>query len=202
MLIYYLCAISGRQKYEVYFRRTATHLRKLKHQVLDDHVLGADPQQIEDLSADKHRERHKKAVGRLRRADLVVADVTHPTIELGYELGLASSMNVPILVLYQGDNIPYFLLGIDNPRFAVREYTDQDLEKVVEDSVKELLEERDIRFNFFISPQIGNYLDWLSKKERTPRAVFLRNMLDKKMDFDEEYKRVLNSGETDSSTSD
>jgi hypothetical protein len=45
----------------------------------------------------------------------------------------------------------------------------------------------DTRFNFFISPSIGNYLDWISKNKNIPRSVYLRTLIEKDMVINKEY---------------
>jgi hypothetical protein len=52
-----------------------------------------------------------------------------------------------------------------------------------------LSDTQDVRFNFFISPQIGNYLDWVSKNKRIPRAVYLRRLIEEDMKNNKEYER-------------
>ena len=47
---------------------------------------------------------------------------------------------------------------------------------------------QDVRFNFFISPTIGLYLDWISKNKRIPRAVYLRKLIEEEMRENKEYK--------------
>jgi len=46
---------------------------------------------------------------------------------------------------------------------------------------------QDVRFNFFISPEIGRFLDWVSKKRRLPRAVYLRKLIEEDMRNNKEY---------------
>ena len=63
----------------------------------------------------------------------------------------------------------------------------------VEEALKLALDyasdQMDTRFNFFISPKHGNYLDWISKNKKVPRAVYLRRLIEKDMDENKEYSR-------------
>jgi hypothetical protein len=52
------------------------------------------------------------------------------------------------------------------------------------------LENIDTRFNFFISPKIGNFLDWIAKKKKLPRAVYLRKLIEDDMDKNKEYSKA------------
>jgi len=49
-------------------------------------------------------------------------------------------------------------------------------------------EKVDVRFNFYISPEIGRYLDWISQRKKLPRSVFLRGLVERHMHVDKEYR--------------
>ena len=66
-------------------------------------------------------------------------------------------------------------------------YNDGNLETVLADALDYASSHQDVRFNFFISPAIGNYLDWISKEKKIPRSVYLRNLIEKDMEENEEY---------------
>jgi len=46
----------------------------------------------------------------------------------------------------------------------------------------------DVRFNFFVSPKIISYLDWVSKNRMVPRSVFLRELIEKEMKKDKDFR--------------
>ena len=82
----------------------------------------------------------------------------------------------PHILQYQGQEALYFV-----------EYTDTNLEKVLEEYIEYAKEHSDTRFNFFISPQIGTFLDWISRKKKLPRAVYLRRLIEEDMKLNKEY---------------
>ena len=48
-------------------------------------------------------------------------------------------------------------------------------------------ESQDTRFNFFISPNHQNYLNWIAKNRKIPRSVFLRRLINAHMENNKEY---------------
>jgi hypothetical protein len=62
------------------------------------------------------------------------------------------------------------------------------MEKILWDSLKEAKCLIDMRFNFFVSPKILNYLDWVGHKRMIPKSVFLRNLIEREMKKDREFK--------------
>lgn len=65
----------------------------------------------------------------LREADLVVAEVSTPSLGVGYEIGVSESMGKKIVCLYRGDNISAMICG--NPYLTILEYNFIDLEEKI-----------------------------------------------------------------------
>jgi hypothetical protein len=92
------------------------------------------------------------------------------------------------VAFYKKGTRPFFLSGIIDPRFKLMEYNDKNVDKMLDLAVEEVKKGIDIRFNFFISPKILEYLDWIAQKKMTPRSVFLRDLIEKEMKKDKEFK--------------
>lgn len=74
----------------------------------------------------------------LDSADIVIAEVTTPSLGVGYELGRAEARGIPVLCLFRtnaGRNLSGMVLG--NPYFVVREYESvQDLPEIFNTYIK------------------------------------------------------------------
>ena len=60
----------------------------------------------------------------LQSADIVVAEVTTPSLGVGYELGIAEKLNIPVLCLYRpdkGNRLSAMVSG--NAIFTCKEYS-------------------------------------------------------------------------------
>lgn len=71
----------------------------------------------------------------VREADVLVGEVTTPSLGVGYEIGQADFMNKNILLLYrpvEGKKLSVMLSG--NPRLKIVEYKKiEDISKILED---------------------------------------------------------------------
>src|SRR3989339_240542 len=94
----------------------------------------------------------------------------------------------PVIAFYDKRISPNLIKGIDSDKFQAVSYDSQNLEDAVKTAVSKARSTMDIRFNFFISPQINEYLDWISRIKRIPRAVYLRELLEKELAKNKEYK--------------
>ncbi len=131
---------------------------------------------------------YKETLRDLSKADIVVMEISGHSMSMGYILTKTLELNKPVVALYTPDAQPIFIVGIDNPKLILREYKPENMERVLWDSLKEAKGLIDMRFNFFVSPKILNYLDWVGQKRMIPKSVFLRNLIEREMKKDREFK--------------
>lgn len=187
---------------KVYFtasaRGTAEHLEQYKmifdaiqssgHQNLDKLVLNIDPNSFYDGNHEEQAKLYDRTIQLIKRADVVVLEVSVPSLSMGFVLHKALEMNKPVIALYQSSNSPFFVQGIENEKLQVIEYDGRSLAENIANGLDYAQEKSDVRFNFFISPAIGHYLDWVAKVKKIPRSVYLRNLIEKDMAKNEEYE--------------
>ena len=95
-------------------------------------------EQGEDTTSDV--EIFQRDVAWIREADVIVAEVTVPSLGVGYELGIGESLGKPVICLYRdkdGRQLSAMIGG--NPWFQVQDY--QDVDAAVE-MVKECIDHR------------------------------------------------------------
>ena len=102
MKIYFAGAIRGGREDAQFYKDIITYLSE-KGQVLTEHVGNMD------LSWKGETSRNDKNIFNrdiewLREADAIIAEVTTPSLGVGYELAFAEKLNKPILCLYQNNS--------------------------------------------------------------------------------------------------
>ena len=123
----------------------------------------------------------KKMISWIKSADVIVVEITLPGLGAGYELATALELGRPVIALYkpEGDNTPFILKALEgNDKLQAISYKNSTLEIDLSTALDFASESADTRFNFFISPKHQNYLDWISKTRKIPRAVFLRRLIE------------------------
>jgi len=110
-----------------------------------------------------------------------------PSFGVGQEIMEAVGDNKQVIVLYQKGMKPHILRGVGSDAIYMYEYTKDNLREVLKDVLDYAKSRSDTRFNFFISPEIGAYLDWIAKNKRIPRAVYLRRLIEEDMRNNKEY---------------
>ena len=149
---------------------------------------------IPDWTTDKLKEENYKKMLRLMdKADFSVFEASFPsTLHIGHEITLAIEKGKPIVVLYKDADgrEPMLFKGIKSEKIIWVKYNLENLESKLSEAIERAKIIQDVRFNFFVSPKILAYLDWVSKNRMIPRSVFLRDLIEKEMKKDKEFKQV------------
>ncbi|XP_060079800.1 2'-deoxynucleoside 5'-phosphate N-hydrolase 1-like [Ylistrum balloti] len=133
MKIYFAGSIGGgRQNVEIYLRI----LEKLKayDTVLTEHVGAKNLEEFEkDLT---EKEIHDRDMVWLQDCDVVVAEVTQPSLGVGYEIGRAITLNKRILCLFRpdsGKHLSAVIAGVEtgSSSFVVKNYKEEDAARIL-----------------------------------------------------------------------
>lgn len=89
----------GRSKVEDY-KKIVNYLKTIGT-VLDEHV--ADPNLQSSGESITSTEIYNRDVSWINECDILIAEVTVPSLGVGYEIGYAESLNKRIICLYQND---------------------------------------------------------------------------------------------------
>ena len=192
MKIYFLGAISGLIKYRKNYEKEVRILEKMGHHVLSDHILERDNNQSGIFVIKDDKEYFEYMTGRIKSSDVVVADISHPTANIGYEISYALSNNVPVLALYsesKGRKVFPLLVGNQSDLLCLREYNSKSISNILKEEMGKLEDSACIKFTIMINPQIASYLDWISEKNKLTRSAFIKKLIEDYMMSDKSYKK-------------
>lgn len=189
MKIYFTASVFQKDLYGDNYEKIVNILTKLGHAVIHNHVTSRSMVDINKLTESDNIEHYKKVKKWISDSDLVVAEVSFPsTLNVGHEITLAIEKGKPVICLYSKGKVSTFFQAIKSDKLIYHEYLPDQIEKILKDDIFQVLENTDTRFNFYISPEIGRYLDWVSQHKKLPRAVFLRSLLEKAMKLEKGFE--------------
>ncbi|MFA5025733.1 MAG: nucleoside 2-deoxyribosyltransferase [Candidatus Shapirobacteria bacterium] len=189
MKAYFSASVHGRSTYGEQYKRIVDTLKKLGYDVFAEHVMETDAEGIDRQSNQEIRDVYKNLITRIKKSDLVVAEVSTPSVSVGHEITEAINLNKPVILLHSdGGNRAMLLEGMLDAKVQNISYGKDNLIGLLEVAIEEAKKSIDVRFNFFVSPKILNYLDWIAQKRMIPRSVFLRNLIEREMKKDKEFK--------------
>ena len=187
MKIYFSAALIYKDKRGKSYDRIMDSINKSGHKLLN-YGMEREVLDIKQQDSNQFRNHYKSVLKWMNQSDLVVVEASFPsTMHIGHEISLALDKGKPVVVLYEKGFSPFFLEGADKDKLILSEYNSENLEEVLSDAIEYAASQQDVRLNFFISPAIGNYLDWISKEKKIPRSVYLRGLIEKDMEDSEEY---------------
>ena len=129
MRIYFAGAIRGGRDETDIYKKIITYLSS-KAEVLTEHVGSSALTAIGETNH-SDREIFMRDMEWLQSADLIIAEVTTPSLGVGYELGIAEKLNIPVLCLYRpikGKRLSAMLSG--NEKFNCEAYQTFDEAKI------------------------------------------------------------------------
>jgi hypothetical protein len=189
MKVYFAGSIYYRNKFVETYKRIVAVLKEEKYQVFE-HALKMTVDEYGSLDEDKGGVSYKEIVKWIDQADFVVIEGSFPsTLHIGLEISLVLEKNKPVIILYKKGCKPLIFHAVKNDRLIWAEYNDNnDVKAVLLEAIEKAKKEADVRFNFFVSPEILAYMDWVAQKRMIPRSVFLRDLIEKEMKKDKEFK--------------
>lgn len=191
MKIYFTAAISQKDQYGSYYQTIIHTLEKEGHVVQHEQVTKKTMAELEVQTDDDRVKYYRQAMRWLTQADVVVVEGSFPsTLNIGHEITLALGKGKPVIVLYKKGKNSFFLDGLNSEKLFLSEYTDENLAEMVKDSLDYAKDQTDTRFNFFITPSLSHYLDWIANYKKIPRSVYLRRLIEE----DREKHRELYEG--------
>jgi len=170
--------------------RKITQLVKLRqHSLARDWIEDAyEAHQTTGKTADDWSKIYKNNLEAIAQSDVIVAEATYENFAVGYQVAVAVQQKKPVLILRKKDaDKNAFVTGVEDGWVQHVEYTEDNLEKIVDKFLKDNdIDTKDMRFNFFIDRHIYNYLRWAALKTGKTKAEILRNLVQKELDKDEE----------------
>ena len=129
MKIYFAASIRGgredQNKYNELIRFLSSKVEVLTEHVGDSSLEPTGEQNLSD------KEIYQRDLEWLESADAVIAEVTNPSLGVGYELGIAEKLGKPVLCLYKesNDNKKLSAMISGNQKFRTFHYHDLDQAK-------------------------------------------------------------------------
>lgn len=189
MKAYFTASLSGKGQYKEHYITIVNTLKRLGYEVIADHILKTDPSEVIQQEVEDVMSFYKRMQQWVKSSNVIVAEVSNPSTSVGYEIALALEMEKPVIALYLEGREPTLLKGNVSEKFILISYAPEKIDIVLKESLEDAKDQVDVRFNFFVSPKIVRFLDWIAKKKKMPRAVYLRRLIEEDMKRHKEFSK-------------
>lgn len=177
MRAYFTASVVGKKQYLEKYLSIIHFLEKSGVDVSAEHILGATEDKIRLETRNERLALQKKLETLVNDTDFLVAETSFPSISVGYEIALALHRGKPVLVLYSQGDAPSLIVNNEEEKLVVEKYDDKNISSIIADFINFVRGGADTRFTFFITSEIGSYLEKMAKKTKVPKSVYLRNLI-------------------------
>lgn len=189
MKIFFNASLTGKKLYQSNYLAIIDQLEKLGHTIISAPVKTGEIIKVAQASQEQAEKYYEDLMKSIAAADINIFEVSYPSTGIGHEIAVSLHKGKPVIALYVKDKNPYIFDSVIDEKLQVIEYNIRDLGKILVDVINYALDQQDVRFNFFISPEIQQYLDWVAKYKRIPRAVYLRELLERDMRENKDWSK-------------
>lgn len=180
MKVFFTASLRGQTEYGKLYKEIFNELSSLGYKNLDEEIFRLPPNYYDTMEKQGRQafiDLYQRKIKAVQDADICLFEGSLPSLSIGYLIQKALDFNKPTIILYFEDNTPQFISGIDEEKLIVKQYKEKNIKTVVKEAVEEARHLQDKRFNFFISPDLLNYLEKASKSEDITKSTFIRNLI-------------------------
>ena len=181
MHAYFTASIVGKRHHLDNYLHIISLLQKKGVTVTADHIIETTEEKIHFESKEERVNIQKQLENWITESDFIVVEASFPSISVGYEIALAIHRGKPVLVLYSEGDPPSLIIQNEEEKLIVEKYTPNTLSELIDDFINYFRGESDTRFTFFITSKIASYLEKQAKKNKVPKSVYLRYLINQDM---------------------
>lgn len=176
--VYFTASVVGKKDYLANYLAIIDILKKKGYLVQSDHILKVNEPDIHMKTREERLKFHEQLERWIKNCDFMVVESSFPSISVGYEISLALQQRKPVLMLYSTNSPPSLFAYHTDEKLTSEKYTLDTVEGIISGFVGYVQGASDTRFTFFITPQIATYLENVSKREKMPKSVYLRKLIE------------------------
>ncbi len=177
MQIYFTASIVGKKDYLKNYLKIIDVVKAKEHKIISDHIIEA-PEKLATMTSIEERVAFRKQLDKwISSSDCVIAETSFPSISVGYEISIALHMDKPVLMLYTNGSPPHLISPSTDDKMFCEKYTDTTVRETIEDFLRYVGTSGGIRFTMFITSDLARYLDSVIKKNKIPKAVYIRRLI-------------------------
>lgn len=172
------------------YQRIYALIQSLGYTLITDHILKRTIDEITRETEAEARKMTRQLHDWIREADIVVYEVSVPDVSVGYEVGIAFTDFIPVILLYrQGTGVvPQGLKGLNNELLQLLPYSDTDLPTLLKDALSFACEQTERRIYLSFPHAHLRYLNWIERRNKTPLATYVRSLVEDDMRDNDEYQ--------------
>lgn len=180
MRIAFLAPIETTLQYKQRYTAIVEYLNKAGHTVV--HALSVTSETLSTWNEQQRSEYFNSFYAKLGKCDMVIAECSYPSVDVGFEISYAIQQGKEVIVLKQ-KNAATDVLTSDqlnlNKNMVIYEYTSETLFRIIKEALECNPIKRFQKYNVLFPTDMANKLNEIAKKKNLPKSVYIRQLLEK-----------------------
>ncbi|NCN82742.1 MAG: hypothetical protein GW947_02130 [Candidatus Pacebacteria bacterium] len=181
MKIFFSTSPRAKQDYSQEIERIYNYFDSVKVHLTDDVIRNISEEEFYSWDAEQRKKYYKDTIRAIKKAEVCIFEATYPSLGVGHLINQALHFGKQVIVLYTDGKKPFMLDSSASDKIVILAYDRETLEEILASALEYAKGNKDVRFDFYISPEIGEYLNKVSREKRIPRSVFLRGLIEEHM---------------------
>ena len=198
MKIYFTASMHGKTQFGANYQAVVKALKDNGHTVYSDHIMKWSLEEMKTWGDKENLAYHRKVLEDIKKAECVFVETSYSSASVGYMIAFAVQMSKPVIIFYSGSAEPFLFRTLENTNEklqVIRYNTLDELRNEIPAALAFASASMDTRFNFFVSPDQVDYLDWVAENRKISRSVYLRNLINAELEHaDPEFWDELEKG--------
>jgi len=179
MKIAFVASLYEKEAHQFHYLAIINLLEGLGHSVFHRHITQANIDQL-NQSENLNTTFHQKVFQTVKKADLVVVEISQQSLGVGYVIGEALKMEKPVIALTDSTIPPLTIYLEEHESLLVHQYNSiRELGTELPLLLSQIEPKKEKKFNFFLPSQLDKYLHSASQKNRQSKSAYLRQLLEK-----------------------
>lgn len=132
---------------------------------------------------DYYKNLYNRTSKKIKFSDVLVAEISEKSTTVAQQIVYALENNIPTWCLYQKsheDAIPAFIKTRKDTKLNITAYNDSNVETIIQNNVTDY-SRREIKFNFYLTQEMNDFLEKQSKVEKTSKSEVVRKLITKEI---------------------
>lgn len=181
MVIFFTASLHAKVTHLKQYQAIFRHLQQ-RHTVLAEHVFNIELNQVTSWSPEYHFKYYQTVLERIKLAEVVVAEVTAGSLNVGYEIGIALQQGKPVIALYEQGSQPQILEQVDQALFETKilavEYQSRQLFSQLDQALADIGKHITQRFTLLLPTHLMLHLETVARERGVPRSVYVRHLIE------------------------
>jgi hypothetical protein len=137
----------------------------------------------------------------IKKCDIMVAEVSYHSNNIGYDIATAISDKKPIVMLFNMEEdldnpahitkVPTSIRGNLSSYIILREYKKHNVEATIKSAIDDAKELMDTKLNLIIPHDLNRFLEWSTKEMGISKSELTRQAIQELLERNERYQNYL-----------